>query len=233
MYNFPSFANRRLTQGRSVAFTLIELIAVMSIILILAGLILGIAGHAQHEASVKRAEAEIKGLSAAIEAYKVDNGAYPRSDATDTLNPQMDFDPGMMGNNKYQLASEYLYQCLSGNQPPVAGATTTTKSYFFFKSNQIASPNGTSTTNANSPYEYIQDPFGFSYGYSTAYLKAADTSSTDPNTATPITTSGYNPTFDLWSTAGYAATGGKGTPTNTGNSSSRAALYSNLWEKNW
>ena len=44
------------------------------------------------------------------------------------------------------------------------------------------------------PVQYIQDPFGYSYGYSTA------------NQADPITPNGYNPTFDLWSTAGGTTT---------------------------
>ena len=216
-------------QDQRGAFTLIELIAVMAIILILAGLILGIAGHAQHQGSVKRAESEIKAMSAALESYKIDNGTYPRNTATDTLNAQVDFDPGTTGGtNKYQAASEYLYQCLSGNLP--AGQTIG-KAYINFSPNQLAiaadggGANG--TVAANSPYMYIQDPFGFSYGYSTAYLKALD----DPNAVTP-TTVGYNPTFDLWSTVGYSASGGKATPTsNTGGSD--ASTYSGLWEKNW
>ena len=40
------------------------------------------------------------------------------------------------------------------------------------------------------PSTYIKDPFGNSYGYSTA--KASH----------PTDTDGYNPTFDLWSTGG-------------------------------
>ena len=42
--------------------------------------------------------------------------------------------------------------------------------------------------------QYIQDPFGNSYGYSTA--NQADS------------TKGYNPTFDLWSTSGLTASPG-------------------------
>ena len=42
------------------------------------------------------------------------------------------------------------------------------------------------------PVQYIQDPFGNSYGYSTVQSGDAQT------------TLGYNPTFDLWSTAGLS-----------------------------
>jgi len=55
----------------------------------------------------------------------------------------------------------------------------------------------------------ISDPFGNSYGYSTA------------NQADP--TQGYNPTFDLWSTAGVAPS-----PT-----PSPPAAQQDFWIKNW
>ena len=112
--------NRR----ESSAFTLIELIAVMTIILLLAGLILSIAGHAQYQGSVKRAESEIKAMEGAIEAYKIDNGSYPRvaNGSTDNLNPQQDFDPAFGAGPKYQQSCEYLYQCLSGLQPASMGS---------------------------------------------------------------------------------------------------------------
>ena len=54
--------------------------------------------------------------------------------------------------------------------------------------------------------EFIRDPFGNSYGYSTA------------NQADPA--NGYNPTFDLWSTAGLTAAPG-GTPDTITRSGSR------------
>lgn len=226
---------RRFTRNYRAAFTLIELIAVMSIILILAGLILGIAGHAQHEASVRRAESEIHGLGAAIEAYKVDNGSYPRDSAkTDVLNAQSDVDPGKQ-DHKYQDSSEFLYQCLSGYIPPVANANVapTGKPYFSFKSNQLAAAadggGSTATVTPTSPYMYVQDPFGFAYGYSTANIYAVEN---NPNSPDVIAKAGFNPTYDLWSTSGYAQTGGKGTPTNVGGGSS-TSVYSNLWEKNW
>ena len=58
------------------------------------------------------------------------------------------------------------------------------KSYFDFKPAMLA-PAAPAT-----PISAILDPFGNSYGYST--MKASD-----PNAA-----GGFNPTFDLWSTAG-------------------------------
>jgi len=60
------------------AFTLIELLVVIAIIAILASLILGVSGYVQEKAGNSRAEAEIKALEIAIEAYKLDNGTYPQ-----------------------------------------------------------------------------------------------------------------------------------------------------------
>ena len=213
------------------AFTLIELIAVMAIILILAGLILGIAGHAQHDSSVRRAQTEIKAMETAIEAYKTDNGVYPRdtpvTGSTDMLNPLVDFDPG--SGNKYKAASEFLYKCLSGYDPHNP-TTILTKPYINFTPNQLAVASdggGVANPTPTSPYMYIVDPFGYSYGYSTVYQMVMDSPG-----ATPDPSEGYNPTFDLWSTAGYSAAAGHGTPSGMATTSAPAA-YSSLWVKNW
>ena len=213
------------------AFTLIELIAVMAIILILAGLILGIAGHAQHDSAVRRAQAEVKAMESAIEAYKIDNGAYPRdASTTDKLNSSMNFDPLPSGSSGslYQNSSQYLYQCLSGFDPKNP-TSIITKPYMEFTPGQLAVGTGGSATTPTptSPYMFIVDPFGYSYGYSTIYQAVLDTPS-----ATPDPTKGYNPTFDLWSTAGYSQAAGHGTPSNMA-AASPAAAYSMLWVKNW
>jgi type II secretory pathway pseudopilin PulG len=161
------------------SFTVIELLVVISIIIILAGLILSTVGYVQKKGARSRAEAEIAAISAALESYKADNGIYPRDTAaTDTL------DPATINLVNYASASLYLYKQLSGDtnatRQPVAGA----KTYFPFKPNQLSPTDQTQNVTA------IRDPFGNSYGYSTA--KAAN----------PSGTIGNNPTFDLWSTAG-------------------------------
>jgi general secretion pathway protein G len=162
------------------AFTIIELLVVISIIIILAGLILSTVGYVQKKGARSRAEAEIAALSAALESYKADNGIYPRDTAaTDTLDPA-----ATINLVNYASASLCLYKQLSGDtnatRQPVAGA----KTYFPFKPNQLSPTDQTQNVTA------IRDPFGNSYGYSTA--KAAN----------PSGTIGNNPTFDLWSTAG-------------------------------
>ncbi|MGA7275685.1 MAG: hypothetical protein WBX14_12630, partial [Candidatus Udaeobacter sp.] len=165
----------------NTAFTVIELIVVVGIILILAGLILSTAGYARKKGARARAETEIAAMSAACESYKADNGVYPASLDTNNLNAQTSFNP-----IAYQTASLYLYNALFG---ATAGSRNQTgaRSYFVFKPNMLFPADQTQNV------QYIQDPFGNSYGYSTI----------DNPVANPSPTPGYNPTFDLWSTAGY------------------------------
>ena len=153
-----------------------ELLVVMAIILVLAGLILATSGYVQTKGKRSRAEAEIAAISAALENYKADNGIYPRDARTDALKSRAP-DP-----TTYAPASLYLYDQLAG---AIDGSRIpTAKSYFTFKPNQL------SPTDQTQNVTFIRDPFGNSYGYSTAYqLSSGD---------------GYNPTFDLWSTANEA-----------------------------
>jgi type II secretory pathway pseudopilin PulG len=167
------------------AFTLIELIIVIGIIIVLAGLILATSGYVTKKGQRSRAEAEIAALSAALESYKADNGIYPRDTATDSLDAKLIYTP-----TSYQGASGDLYAQLIGdadyNDITDAGA----KTYMSFKPNMKGLPDKSQPPSAANK-TFIQDPFGNSYGYSTANQASTST--------------GYNPTFDLWSTAGGKA----------------------------
>ena len=211
------------------AFTLIELIVVVSIIAVLSALVLSTAGYARKKGARARAETEIAAMSAACENYKADNGVYPRdptaNTATDKLNAKTDGNPVLNpvppnpSGAAYPPASLVLYRALSGDRNLDRSVTTADEnfnidgttltpplsqlpqSYFTFKPNML-SP-GDQTQNV----QYIRDPFGNSYGYSTA------------NQANP--NNGYNPTFDLWSTSGLT--------TNPGNPDT----ITPQWIKNW
>jgi general secretion pathway protein G len=166
--------------------SIIEIIVVMLIILILAALVLAVSSYVQDKGKRSRAESEIAAMSAALESYKADNGIYPRDNATngytDTLDAKLDVDPTQA---VYKNASTYLYLQLSGlntSQQPIANM----KSYFVFKPQMLGHPAGDNTTVA-----YIRDPFGNSYGYSTA--NQVDSGK------------GYNPTYDLWSVGSAAS----------------------------
>lgn len=58
-------------------FTIIELLVVMSIILILAGLLMGASQAAKRQAMVAKAKAMISALETAIGMYQADIGSYP------------------------------------------------------------------------------------------------------------------------------------------------------------
>lgn len=73
----PEIGNREPTLHAPSAFTMIELLIVIAIIAILAGLILNTAGHIQKEGARNRAKTEIAALETALERYKADNGDYP------------------------------------------------------------------------------------------------------------------------------------------------------------
>jgi len=187
-------------------FTLIELLIVIAVIVVLTGLILTTIGYVQKKGARARAETEIAAMSAACESYKADNGIYPRdttNNTTDTLNARTNLDPSAA---VYSAASLFLYEQLAGVTSGSRSAIPSGKTYFTFKANMLLpAPPSTSDITA------IRDPFGNSYGYSTA------------NQADPVTPKGYNPTFDLWSTAGIAPL-----PTPT-----PPATQQNLWIKNW
>ena len=188
------------TQG---AFTIVELLIVIAIILVLAGLILATSGYVLTKGKRSRAEVEIAAISTALENYKADNGIYPIDTAngtTSTLDARTMLNPTAA---QYAAASVFLYKELSGD--PIGNRVPTGKSYFPFKPNMLLPKDQAQAVVA------IADPFGYSYGYSTAFQ------------ANP--TQGYNPTFDLWSTAG---TGTGSTP-----ASSPAPPPQAQWIRNW
>jgi type II secretory pathway pseudopilin PulG len=213
------------------AFTLIELIVVTGLILVLTGLVLSSVGYARKKGARARAETEIAALAAACESYKADNSVYPRdptpNTATDSLDARTMIDPVTTNATLYRTASLVLYRALSGDRNLDRAVTDADKSfnidgsplgtpltqlpqvYFTFKPNMLSPSGGSGNVTA------ITDPFGNSYGYSTAYQYDVDRGFTP--------THGYNPTFDLWSTAGVAPSPTPAPP----------ATQQDLWIKNW
>jgi len=200
----------------TTAFSLVELLVVITIIIVLAGLVLSTMGYVRKKGALSRAETEIAAISAACENYKADNGIYPRGNAdpanlnppydTDQLAPNSDPQGGDPAN--FASAARYLYRQLTGDSDgdPTTSSTSDTKNYFgaALKPSMLSpSPPGANT--------YIRDPFGYAYGYSTYEV------------ANPGNASGNNPTFDLWSTVGETAK-------KTGET---FAQYQQRWIKNW
>ncbi|MBV9656663.1 MAG: type II secretion system protein [Verrucomicrobia bacterium] len=200
-------------------FTLIELLIVMVIILILAGIVLALAGPAQNRAARSRATAEIQALRSALERYKADNVTYPRdANKTDSLDPNdsAQFDV----TDQYKTSSAFLYQQLAGDDPsqskptypPNPGASSA-KRYYDFKPSSLG---GYSSATTSFSVSSVNDPWGNSYGYSTA--NEADTTATPP--VNPAR--GNSPGYDLWSTAGQ-----------TGSKKITSQAQQERWIKTW
>ncbi len=210
----------------SAAFTIIEMVMVIAVIILLVGLVLHLFPSVQINSARTQVTAEIKSLSIAIESYKTDNGGFPqdptKTDALDAQNTAAGQNTGV--GSPYALSSLFLYECLTGdtNDNGVIDPSETGKNYApdFFKPSRLFGPtlNGKLTS-----VQYVRDPFGNSFGYSTAGLLLQQEYQaqlvTSPGASLPATnskgTQGYNSTFDLWSTGGDTA----GNP--------------NRWIKNW
>jgi type II secretory pathway pseudopilin PulG len=184
------------TPGATTAFTLIELLIVIAIIIVLAGLVLSTVGYVQKKGARSRAETEIAAMSAACESYKADNGIYPTSPATDGL------DPTDTDLTHYLPACQYLYGELTADRDFDGSADTGSRSYLSLKPTSLLRNDMSNPPSSSNQVTAIRDPFGNSYGYSTAKASGA--------------AFGYNPTFDLWSTA-----------------SANPATDQNQWIKNW
>jgi general secretion pathway protein G len=62
------------------AFTLLELLSVITIIALLAGIVIGVGRRAAESGRIARAKAELAVLGAALENYKSSYGDFPRTD---------------------------------------------------------------------------------------------------------------------------------------------------------
>jgi general secretion pathway protein G len=131
--------HRSAATPRRGGFTLIEMMVVIAIILVLAGIIVGAAKYAQTKAARSRAQGEIAAMEMALEHYKSDNGVYPRSTPTRSSGLGQVAGPTEISN------SGSLYAAL-----------TAPKAYMTFKANQIA---------MKGVITYVIDPFGSPYNY--------------------------------------------------------------------
>jgi prepilin-type N-terminal cleavage/methylation domain-containing protein len=130
------------------AFTLIELLAVITIIGILAGLTLGAAGAVRRHGATSTAKAEVAALQAACDRYFADNNLYPSNTSID---PSKSFTPTV-----YTNAGQILFANLVGSDK--LSSAPTSKRYFEPKPSMVY-------TNANVSTNYFIDPWGYAYGY--------------------------------------------------------------------
>jgi prepilin-type N-terminal cleavage/methylation domain-containing protein len=123
------------------AFTLIELLAVITIIGILAGLTLGAAGAVRRHGATSTAKAEVAALQAACDRYFADNSIYPIGTASPTTVTA-------------PAGGTVLFTNLLGSA--TLTAVPTSKRYFEPKPAMVFT---------NTSPNYFIDPWGYAYGY--------------------------------------------------------------------
>lgn len=130
------------------SFTLIELMTVVAVIAVLAGLVLGGAGAVRQRAARSQAKVEVGALEAALARYQMDMGAYPLAVQ---INPTGNAYPA--NPTTYAGASTILFTNLWGSATYTAAPLR--KRFLDAKASMV------NTNGAN----YFMDPYGNSYGY--------------------------------------------------------------------
>ena len=166
-------------KGRNLAsFTLIELMVVVAIIGLLAGILLAAAGGVRNQAARSQAKTEIAALETALGRFQLDTGNYPH--ATNANPAQNNQSP-----TAYQGGSQTLFTNLMGRDKFSNAPSAGLKAYLDPKPTMVFT--NTSSTN------YFVDPWGYAYGYNWS----TNTSSSPFTKSAP----------DLWSTAGQSGSG--------------------------
>lgn len=137
------------------AFTLIELLTVMAIIGILAGITFGVVRGVQERAAISQCRTELAALAQALESYKKQYGDYPQTGAS-AGNPA--------ATATVTSVEGYLFNALLGKigpkLDPIQGKQFTEASKFSLQTTNSPTPgNSTSVVNA------FIDPWGKLYLY--------------------------------------------------------------------
>lgn len=230
---------------KNSAFTLIEMVVVMTIIMILSGLVVAIVGYVNRKSALTRTSSEIATLLNACQNYKADAGRFPQDTQVVTGNDnKATFTPGdtdklkpkehlVPTRDEYTNAGKYLYQQLTGDKSldgvPDDGEPIYLRDY----DPRMLKADRDVTTGKIIRVYCFWDPFGYPYGYSTAAMleeqkyQAGLKEGSAPTRLTGSALPGFNTTiFDLWSTAGS-----KPNPAPTTDALKEAEQAK--WIKNW
>jgi prepilin-type N-terminal cleavage/methylation domain-containing protein len=142
----PSSLNPLTPLRPKAAFTLIELLAVITIIGILAGLTLGAAGAVRRHGATSTAKAEVAALQAACDRYYADYNFYPTTNSMP--DPSSAYSPTA---STYTDAGKVLFTNLFGRLT-YSNTNVISKCYFEPKPAMVSG-------------NYFIDPWGYAYGY--------------------------------------------------------------------
>lgn len=124
--------------GVSPAFTLIELLTVISIIGLLAGLVIGLAPGVQKSMRVKRVQADLNQIATALEDFKAKYGHYPPDNRLSTT--PLVVDPTI--NQLYYELTGWVYNSVgNGRQSLARGGVlySATVQYYFHQAGFVNS----------------------------------------------------------------------------------------------
>lgn len=159
-------------------FTLIEMLAVITIIVILAGMVVGGMGFVNQRQASEKAKTQIALLSKALEDYKLDNGAYPPTVSGDgTKNTDILFNALYWDtDDDGQAAVDGQGNRLDEDQPT-----------YLNELDPLTNKQGW-TSGTPGPRTKIMDPWGQEYRYRSAFNQSGGANETT-----------QNPDFDIWS----------------------------------
>lgn len=164
------------------AFTLIELMAVITIIFVLAGMVISGMGFVKDRQAKEKARVQIALLSKALEDYKLDMGQYPPSEANSEGTDQT-----------IHLYTSLFYEGYQANQNAGGGDKGAASKIYVPDFDPATSKQGWLKEKPGPSSEpparaKILDPWGNEYHYRTA-----------KNASGGENGSTQNPDFDLWS----------------------------------
>lgn len=168
---------------RHGGFTLMELLVVMAIMIILAGLVLAAMGGMKKTALKRKCETQIKAVELALEMFRRENGEYPKNEN----DPESDPEAG----------AAVLYQALSGDGndlldffgegTPSSGKIGSTQDFYMDDLDPEADSQGMIDKDSNGQY-ILTDPWREPY----RYLRFRDAEERKEKQRQAAT-------FDLWS----------------------------------
>ncbi len=162
------------------AFTLIELMAVITIIVILAGLVVGALGFVNERKAKEKAKVQLALIAKALEEYKLDNGTYPPTEDKPAAYTTS------TGTSTSSILFDYLYW--DSDRDNSGGTGDTDQKLYIPELDPVTSSKQGWTTGTASKNTSIIDPWGNQYCYRTA------------TNSTGVANGGTNnPDFDLWS----------------------------------
>ena len=101
-----SFTLLNFSKKKFGGFTLIEVLVVIAIVGILAGIVLGTLGQARNKAKIARAKLELKQFYNAIFMLEMDTGCWPKSPAEPDCKDPYTIESGAGGNEIWDLNND-------------------------------------------------------------------------------------------------------------------------------